>query len=190
MHATMTSTRQMGADADDAEKYGKSVSMMVSLTRVSKQWKTYPQSQRPTQFATTIEMVPASCPASMKLSGITRGRLCAMLIIPATVKPDGPTDMNIAGRDLSIGSFCVISRYKKAEYTISETMNPMPCKVNPPMMISRALLPSSLFVMFPANGPITKSGYAGKIQTGVICEIVKLCVDHLHPCQTRTWMVA
>jgi hypothetical protein len=100
-------------------------------------------------------------------------------MIPEMVKPLGPTEMNIPGRRPSLGNFCVIRRYKYAEYIMSETMKPMPWSMKPPIMTGRALSGGSFWESFEAKGPTIRRGYAGKIQTGVIWAIVKVVVDHL-----------
>ena len=82
--------------------------------------------------------------------------------------------MNMAGRRLSFGSFCVISLYKKAEYTIKLSMKPVPWSMKPPMMTGNACSGISFFEMFAAWGPQINSGYAGKIQTGVILAMVNV----------------
>lgn len=62
---------------------------------------------------------------------------------------------------------------------MKDSMNPMPWKAKPPTITSSALVPPITLEMIPACGPMTRSGYVGKIQTGVISEIVKVWVDHL-----------
>jgi len=106
----------------------------------------------------TMEIVPAISPTPIKFAGITLGRLAAMVITPEMVNPEGPTEMNMPGRRLSLGSFCVINRYKNAEYTISETMNPIPCSAKPPTMICSARLPPTRDERRPACGPMTRRG--------------------------------
>ena len=69
---------------------------------------------------------------------------------------------------------------------MKDSMNPMPWKAKPPTITSSALIPSILLEMVPACGPMTRSGYVGKIQTGVISDIVKVCVLHLGLCQHET----
>jgi len=64
-----------------------------------------PHSQMPIQFAITTEMTPAISPTPMKFSGIHPGRFWAMVMTPAIVKPEGPTEMNMPGRRDSFGSF-------------------------------------------------------------------------------------
>ena len=64
-----------------------------------------PQSHIPIQFAITTEITPAISPTPMKFSGMQPGKFCAMVITPAMVKPEGPTEMNMPGRRDSFGSF-------------------------------------------------------------------------------------
>lgn len=74
----------------------------------------YPHNQIPIQLAMTTDIVAAIGPTPIKLGGITVLRFAAIFMTPEIVKPEGPTDMNMPGRSDSLGSFCVMRRYRNA----------------------------------------------------------------------------
>ena len=150
-------------------------------TDMKKNQKARPHIQRLIQEATTLRIIAATVESPIKSLGSARWAPSAMPMTPATVNPLGPTDTNMPGLVLSCGSFWVIRRYMKAEYIIIETMKPIPWRVNPPTMMSNAFLCTTVWLRTPACGPMMRSGYAGNIQIGVICAIVKDAVDHLLP---------
>ena len=98
---------------------------------------TYPHNQRAPKLATTFRILAAKGPFPIKSSGKHLCVWAAMFTIPETVKALGPTETNIAGRRFSLGSFCDINRYTKAEYTIRDIRKPTPWIVVPPMMMGR-----------------------------------------------------
>jgi hypothetical protein len=65
-------------------------------------------------------------------------------------------------------------RYIKAPYIFRLTRKPVPCSVIAPREIATALIrlasaaPGSESMRFEAKGALRRSGYAGKIQIGVI----------------------
>lgn len=76
-----------------------------------------------------------------------------------------------------------MSLYTKADKTMKDRLNPMPCTATAAIAIGK---PSRSFIdpdltaalsRFPPNGAVMRSGYAGKTQTGVIVCIGKIKVD-------------
>lgn len=113
VESTTTYARIMCAYRHYEEKYGESVAAGISRVTyfVSAVYcMTHPHSHIPIQLAITNDIVPAISPTPMKLELMTLGRFLAMFMTPATVKPDGPTEINIPGRRDSLGSFWVIKR--------------------------------------------------------------------------------
>jgi hypothetical protein len=86
----------------------------------------YPHSHKAAKLTTTLRTSAAKEPLPMKSSGKHLLALAAMFTTPATVKALGPIETNIPGRTFSLGSFCDISLYIKAEYTINDTRKPTP----------------------------------------------------------------
>ena len=127
-------------------------------TEMKKNQKARPQIQRLIQEAITLTIIAANSGFPMKLGGIACCAPSAMPMIPATVKPLGPTETNMPGLVLSTGSFWVIRRYIKAEYIVIETKKPIPCRVNPPTIISNALSGFNVWLRTPACGPIMSNG--------------------------------
>lgn len=103
--------------------------------------------------------------------------------MPAVVKPEGPTEINTPGRCVSRGSFWVMSLYTKADRTIKDKLNPIPCTASAAIAIGKpsisCILPAltAAFSRFPAKGAVMRRGYAGKTQTGVMVCIGKTRVD-------------
>ncbi|OSS53417.1 hypothetical protein B5807_00346 [Epicoccum nigrum] len=81
-------------------------------TLMKKNHSARPHSHRPMKFAIIMPTFPASSPlpSPMKSGGTTRGSSWPIVMIPAIVKPLGPTEMNMPGRNDSLGSFWVIRR--------------------------------------------------------------------------------
>lgn len=118
----------------------------------------YPQSHNAAKLTVTLNTVAASSPLSKKSTGKARLASMAMFMTPATVNPLGPTETNIPGRMLSLGSFCDINRYMNAEYTINDTRKPTPWIEKPSKIVGSERDGSNLLQMVPANGPTSNIG--------------------------------
>jgi hypothetical protein len=118
----------------------------------------YPQSHNAAKLTVTLNIVAASSPLPKKSAGKARLASVAMFMIPATVNPLGPTETNIPGRILSLGSFCDINRYMNAEYTINDTRKPTPWIVKPSKIVGSERDGSNLLQIVPASGPMTNMG--------------------------------
>ena len=112
----------------EEEKYSQamhgSVNNYMTTTRLVT--KSYPHSHKAAKLTTTLITSAANGPLLMKSSGKHLLALAAIFTIPATVKALGPIETNMPGRTFSLGSFCDISLYMKAEYTIRDTRKPTP----------------------------------------------------------------